>query len=239
MKRFLEMIDHALFPYRCACCGRVIDRPDAVCSACGKQLKRIEGTTCPLCGREEQNCRCKGKGCHYESLAAPFLYQGVIRQGIGRLKFHAQVRAAGFFGAEMEKTVRERFCGVTFDLVTCVPMTLKKKKQRGFNQSELLARVLAERLEVPYCAKALMKQYETKEQHTLNAVQRRANVLGIYQAQGDLVEDKRILLVDDVSTTGATFDECAKVCLFAGSNEVYCVAAALSVMADKGSSSRS
>lgn len=164
-----------------------------------------------------------------------FIMKVSFVQGYKMAEIHGDVRVAGFFGACMAQTVQTRFAGINFDWVTCVPLSRERRRERGYNQSERLAQVVASHLGLPMHADALTKIYHNEEQHRLNMQKRRANVLGVYEAKADVVQGKTILLVDDIATTGSTLEECAKVCMLEGAQAVYCVTAALVMLYQKES----
>ena len=112
------------------------------------------------------------------------------------------------------------------DVLTWVPVSRARRRERGYDQAETLCRSLSKCMGVP--AKGLLtKTVDNKAQATLDALQRKANVLGVYGALNtDEIAGKRVLLVDDVITTGATLSECSRVLLTAGADEVICAAIA-------------
>ena len=112
------------------------------------------------------------------------------------------------------------------DLIVPVPLSRKSQAQRGFNQSELIARHFGKAVGVPCKPGALMKQRETKQQVGLNAEERRINLSGSFAAEKSFIKDKRILLLDDVMTTGSTFSECSAVLLDTGAKSVRCLSVA-------------
>lgn len=109
-----------------------------------------------------------------------------------------------------------------------------REKERGYNQSALLARELSALLGVPADCHALCKSIDTPAQHALKGAERRGNVFGVFEVPApESVEGKTILLCDDIKTTGATLDECAKTLKLAGAKEVYCVCIAVTRKQDK------
>ncbi len=136
-----------------------------------------------------------------------------------RFKFQDHPHLAEPLGQLMIQ--RWRQCEIKVDLVTSVPMSSKQLRVRGYNQAELMAKVVARCLGLPYKT-LLMKRKETREQSKLKREERLTNVIGVFEPCGN--EDlggKAVLLVDDVLTTGATASECAKVLLSAGASAVY------------------
>jgi ComF family protein len=110
--------------------------------------------------------------------------------------------------------------GCSYDIVTFVPMHRKSFISRGYNQSKVAARAVSEELGVPLCEGAIFKIKGNKKQAGLGKAERKTNVRGVYKADGGTVNGKRILLVDDIMTTGSTLDECEKELRYAGATEV-------------------
>ncbi len=109
------------------------------------------------------------------------------------------------------------------DLVTAVPLSLKRIRERGFNQSDLLARPISLALRIPYQPGAVYRNRETVSQVGLTAAERRENVRDAFAARPNLVNDKNILIIDDVATTGATLNYCSTALLQSGARGVYCL----------------
>ena len=135
------------------------------------------------------------------------------------------------FAAEMAEVVRREYGGLPFDCVTAVPLHKRELLDRGFNQAEKLGQALARRMGIPY-ATVLTKITATAPQKELSAVERSGNLLGVFDVCGD-VAGKTILLVDDVITTGATLDECAKMLKIFGAEEVYAVTAVAACLSNE------
>ena len=119
------------------------------------------------------------------------------------------------------------FKDVKFDFICYVPFTLSQKLHRQYNQSELLAEKLSEKLNIPL-NDVMIKLFDTKSQHKMNFRYRVGNVFGVYDIKEDQdVTGKIILLVDDVRTTGSTLNDCARILKIRGADKVYCTVAAL------------
>ena len=126
-------------------------------------------------------------------------------------------------GEEMALSVKETFSDVSFDVITCVPLSKRRKNDRGYNQAELLARSVSKNLGIPY-SELLRKVVNNKVQHKENARERKINVYGVYDLiDGVDVNGKTVLLVDDVKTTGSTLNECAKMLKMHGAEKVFVV----------------
>ncbi len=218
----------SLLPKRCAYCGRVIPSNRTMCYECEKSLPRVKGTVCNKCGREKDVCSCKGAEKYFTSLAAPFYFEGNVRKGLHAFKFRKSPDNAEAYSIEMANTVKERFDGVDFDFITEVPMTDKSLKKRGYNQCALLAKGIAKLTDTEYKPCFLVKLFETQIQHGLSYYLRKGNLTGVFDvSEPALVKDKTILLCDDVSTSGETFNECAKMLWLYGAKDVYCISCAL------------
>lgn len=215
------------YPRRCAVCDELIPPEDALCETCADALHPITEPFCTKCGNLKRSCECKEWVYHFEGCAAPFCNSGAARECVYGMKFSGRIDTARFLARLMAACARVRFPGVAFDLVCCVPMHPAKQRRLGYNQSDLLARALAKRLGLRYDAKALARVAVGRTQHTLNARDRFDNVKNLYACRRNL-RGKTVLLVDDIKTTGATLDECARQLLLAGADAVYCVAALVS-----------
>lgn len=225
--KFLKALSKALFPQRCAYCGRVTAAETLVCDNCKDALPRIKGKVCASCGREDKFCSCKGEK-YFVSQAAPFYYEGAVRRGLHIFKFRRGLQNAEAFCAEMEATVRSRYKNISFDCVVSVPMTAKSVRQRGYNQVEILSEGLAKLLGIPYRKDVLVKLYETEKQHGISYLLRKGNLTGVFDvACEEAVGGKTVLLCDDISTSGETLNECAKMLWLGGAKDVYCISVAL------------
>ena len=221
-------LGYAFFPRRCAFCGCVIDPADTVCGRCAADVPRVEIPICYSCGCGKTVCVCAHAQSRFvAATAAPFYYMGSAETAILRMKFRGEPELSQALGDAMAAFAQTVYDGIAFDVVTFVPMTQKEQKQRGFNQSELLACRAADRLGLP-CEATLYKLYETRCQRTLRQRQRSGNVLGVFDVCApDAVRGRRVLLCDDLRTTGATLHECAKMLCLHGAREVFCLTAAV------------
>ena len=197
-----------LFPPKCPFCGKVQDAP-GICPACQTALPWTAGA------EQEQTLpdrlRC----------ASPLWYEGPAREGMLRYKFHGASGAADVLGGLLAECAAERFAG-EFDTVTYVPVSRRRLRRRGYDQSRLLAEAACRRWNTAP-ETLLRKDGDNPPQSgQTGEAARRANVLGMYEPVGDAA-GKRILLVDDIVTTGATLCECARTLRQAGATSVMCV----------------
>lgn len=204
-----------LFPPRCVFCGKILSTGEReLCAHCLKELPWLEGA------EAEQS------GEFFSACASPLRYQEPVRASLHRYKFKGMYRYAATYGRLLARCVQEHLSG-RFDLITWVPLSERRKRERGYDQAFLLAQATALELN-DAAAETLCKQRDTEAQSGLKSDERRrANVLGVYICTDkELVAGKRILLVDDVVTTGATLAECARILRSAGAADVVCAALA-------------
>lgn len=232
-----RLLGKLLYPTRCAFCDKVIEMHRKVCDNCLENKKDITGEVCYLCGCAKGDCVCRGKKSYYTAIAAPFYYEGAAGIAVRNLKFRGIKSIADTLSDAMTDCLSKRFGGYWFDCVTFVPMTPDAVKKRGFNQSELLAAGVSKRTEIPL-ADLLVKTVETKQQHNLREYERSGNVLGAFEVHEEVLSQlkgARVLLCDDVKTTGSTLNECAKTLLIGGAAEVFCLTATIANHGDKKS----
>ena len=212
MKTVKETLLDLLFPPRCALCGE--HGVHGVCAACEKAL--------PWCETPYHERAGIGK------CLAPLRYEGAVRESLLRFKFRGGRGSAEGYGKILSQCVAEHFGG-EFDLVTYVPVSEQRKRERGYDQALLLAREMCRAWDVSP-ATLLRKTRHTSAQSTLKTPEeRRANVLGVYEAvDTEQIAGARILLIDDILTTGATLRECVRVLREAGAGSVLCATLAAS-----------
>jgi len=222
----------------CAGCQQAIAesrRGTAICSKCGKFLEcgggsaggpnSADGPRVPVA---EGLCRdCRNGGHPFEIARAVGPYEGVLKEGIEKLKFSGCRELGIPFGRLMARVVASDPGFVPTDLVVPVPLHRERLRERNFNQAELLATALAGELFIPLNPHLLVREIRTGIQSKLGRAERRLNLAGAFRVSGSgSAELKNILLVDDIYTTGATVGECARVLLNAGAKGVNVIALA-------------
>ncbi len=213
-----------LFPRKCLLCEKILTKQELdLCHACRedaesfpevkKQLSFVAGWT------------------------AMWYYKGNVRNGILRYKFFGKRNRGANFGRLLAmKLLQSGYAG--YDVLTWVPLSAAKLRNRGYDQVEEIAKSVSRELGQALTP-TLKKIRDTSTQSTLETLDaRRANVLGAYVVTNpEAIKDKRVLLIDDVITTGSTASECAKTLLLGGAKEVYCAALA-AINPDKKRSNR-
>lgn len=213
-------LKHILFPKRCRCCGDAILPWDNYCKVCIDENTYITGETCTHCGTKKEDCICKKAYLPYDRITAAYYYEGGVRRGVYLLKFYKNIRSAEAMAEDMYLSYGREGINFDYDFISFVPQTKDEQTNRGFNQAQLLANLLSVYCSIP-TYNALEKLYSSKPQRSLRASFRKGNVFGIFDTRkGVEIQNKRILLVDDVRTTGATLDECAKMLKIHGADTV-------------------
>ena len=205
MGKVYDYIADIFMPNRCPCCGRFIKWDELVCGSCENELKPCEGSS----SKALESC---------SAVVCVFRYEGLAKQGIYSLKDGCGANFARYGAAKLAELLRG--CGA--ELMTCVPMAKRKKAERGYDQAELTARYLAEKLGLP-CDFSLLKRRSTSlEQHDLSAAERAEFAKTLYSAvpKHRDISGRKLLLIDDVCTTGATLSSCAGCLLEMGAEEV-------------------
>ena len=227
LNKITETIAELFSPdeFRCINCGREIFDEPGFCSRCIKEVVFNNGKTCKRCGvgldGDEDYCgNCSFDKIYFDRSYAVFSYEGAIQRAILQMKFNNKGRYAKIFAKYLVFLAdREK---LEFDLVCYPPMSAKSRKLRFYNQSQLLAKHFCDILDKYDClTDALVKIKETERQETLNKEDRRVNLVGSYKVNPKVnVKGKKVLIIDDVKTTGATLNECAKVLKRAGAVSV-------------------
>ena len=209
MGLFSGLLD-LLFPPKCVFCRRVLKAgKTGVCALCVATLRRT-----PRGGAQT--------GDFFSTCVSPFYYEDKVRDSIHRYKFREATGYANTYGRLIADCIRENLAG-RYDLISWVPLSAQRLKKRGYDQAMLLA--MAAALELSDVAvETLKKHTDVPAQSGVGSEEkRRANIAGVFRvSDAELVQDRRILLIDDIVTTGATLSECARILRRAGAAEVLC-----------------
>ncbi|MFN8636706.1 MAG: ComF family protein [Chloroflexota bacterium] len=217
----VERLLGLLFPDRCIGCRL---RGVVLCEACAADVPRLGGEVCPLCAapsRLARICqRCRAKPMTLDGVRAACHFDGAVRTAIHDLKYRGIRSRAGLLASFVAEAVEARPLAV--DVLVPVPLAPARRRQRGFNQSELLATAVSARLGVSLLASGLTRIRETPRQVGRSASERQTNVVGAFACQnGEGIVGRRVAVVDDVMTTGATLSACAEALKQAGASRVY------------------
>lgn len=220
-KNFIWDIIKMLFPNTCLGCEEIIPEGEFFCDYCFEMLERCNlEKLCLKCGQEKKNCQCDTRVFSFDGIVAPFYNVGCAQNAMYTMKFGKRKSIADLFAKQMALAVKYTFYDTKFDGICYVPLSIKSLRKRGFNQSREIAAIISKILDIPLIENQLMCCDKKKPQHKVNLDERFKNVKGVYVNCMDI--KGKILLVDDIKTTGATLDECSKKLLSGGADAVYC-----------------
>ena len=214
-----------LYPNTCPLCGRVTERE--VCPDCAREVRPLREPLCKKCGKpigsdQEEFCRDCSRTRHYfDEGRALWLHRKQAAWSIYQFKFNNRRIYAGFYASEMARIYEGYIRKRDISLIVPIPLGRKKRRSRGFNQAEILAEKLSGKLQIPLDADHLVRWRDTRPQKSLDPAARRENVRGIFQWTGRSLAGQKVLLIDDIYTTGSTLDSASRTLKKAGAEKVY------------------
>jgi ComF family protein len=218
-----------VLPAHCLTCGRPLAAQEhSLCGPCQQGLFHDPLPACPRCaatvgpyGTPDGRCpNCRNESLPFEAALRLGVYDGQLRQVVLRLKDHRGEGLAELLGERFGESHRERFRTLAPEAIVPVPLHLWRWLARGYNQSAAVARGLARRLAIPCQPGWLRRIRHTPRQQGQSMAARRQNVRGAFVSRRGVVAGRRVLLVDDVMTTGATAAEAARALRAAGAASV-------------------
>lgn len=215
-----------LYPRCCPVCHRILkDQNTLVCPECEGKLRPVREPRCMRCGRpvkeEEEYCgECAAGRRKFTCGRSIYLYDERMKSSLLKYKYFGRREYGDFFSAAISHYALKEIERWKPDVIFPVPLHKKKKRIRGFNQAEYLARRVGKAWGIPVEAEVLLKVKKTGSQKKLDAAHRRKNLEKAFSVTEPL-DGLKILLIDDVFTTGSTIDAAAAVLRAAGAREVY------------------
>jgi len=234
IKKISDGLLSLLFPSACASCGRYIKdfKYHYVCVPCYESIKRLEGALCKTCmkpldaGYLTECGDCERGERYFTNIAAGGVYSGALKELIHLIKFYERKKIAKLLAEFVIENIMD--CAIKWaDVIVPVPLSKKVLAGRGYNQTALVAKILADKFNIPY-VEAVKKVRDTEPQNKLERKDRLKNLKGVFEEDSS-VAGKKVLVVDDVYTTGATMNEMAKTLKMAGAIEVRGIVVARSV----------
>lgn len=219
-----------LFPRRCPVCGEIVQPAGGlICPSCFDKLSFVTSPTCKKCGKEitsglsEYCADCAGRRRSFEYGVALLNYDETARISMAQIKYKNKREYLDFYGEAIAARFGRTIARMAPDAIVPVPVHASRKRSRGFNQAEVLARRMGDRLGIPVCADALVRTKKTLPQKELTPQERKKNLAGAFAAGRIPAGLRTALLVDDIYTTGSTVEACAKALKDAGVERVYVV----------------
>lgn len=235
IKEKLNKFIKFLFPlnHTCNVCGREIFHSGYFCLECENEMVLNDKTICNHCGRrtfnnEEYCISCSGRETKFEKARSVYVYAGKLKPLIAKFKYHEKKYLAEIFAKQLSLLYYQNFFNC--DIVLFPPMTKEREQKRGYNQAKELAKQFCKITKLELCENCLLKIKETPRQATTeNAKERMQNLKGSFKVVNkEIIKGKRLLLIDDVMTTGATVETLCELLIKAGASAV-CVLTVASV----------
>lgn len=228
------MLLDLLYPRHCPLCNSVLGFGNKlVCDRCLKKQKRIVPPCCMKCGKTiedvtEEYCQdCNTVEKSYSRGFPVFVYEGQIKSALYDFKYKNQRNYGTFFAACIMEQYGEVLQKLQVEALIPVPVHNVKRRIRGYNQAEVLAKQLSKQLQIPVYSNYLERVVNTNPQKELNDKTRMKNLKNAFKIGQNKIKLKKVLLVDDIYTTGATIEACTKVLLKAGVEDVYYTSVAI------------
>ncbi|SDI81073.1 comF family protein [Pseudobutyrivibrio sp. 49] len=230
IKSIIAPLLGVLYPKRCVACDKVllkIEKEIGFCATCSSKVKLVGPVACMKCGtpisddRAEfcRNCVCTTRT--FIQNKAIYQYTGDMKAAMYRFKYGNRRCYAKTFARHGLYYYGDWIKKNGIEAIVPVPMYKYKEKRRGYNQAAVFARALSEISGIPMADKIVQRDKDTEAMKQLNAIKRKKNLLKAFSLQKNDVQFKKVLLVDDIYTTGTTMDEVAKVLKQGGMEQVY------------------
>lgn len=216
-----------LFPGRCPFCDGIIPMGAFQCGECGGKLPVVRQPFCCKCGqpledgRREYCADCTRKRHSYTRGRAVYVYEGAVKTSLYRFKYGGRREYAACYARQAAESYGAWIRELKPEALVPVPLHPRRRRKRGYNQAELFARELGERLGLPVYSRLVRRRVDTRPQKELNDVQRKKNLKNAFTIPENIVQLKKVLLVDDIYTTGSTVDAVAEALRAAGVEQVY------------------
>jgi competence protein ComFC len=219
--KLIELAVDSFFPRRCVGCGKV---GGFLCSECLGELPRLLPPLCPNCGRPQASgivCPdCRQRKTEIDGIRSPFRFDEVVRKAIHQLKYR-NLKAISLCLAELLADYLESN-HLPGEALVCVPLHPRRLRERGYNQSSLLAEELGRRIDLPVIEDCLVRVKQAQPQvRAVDVDERRRNVADAFVCRDERVSGKQIILIDDVCTSGATLESCAAALKSKGAASVW------------------
>lgn len=235
VEKFFRILGEVMYPSVCVLCGDVLEYGDdrGICCKCEKLFPYIGGDLCSSCGKplidiSTDLCYdCQKQDHDFVCGRSMWLYDELVKDAIHAFKYHGHRENGHLFAKELIRYYNESIHWPV-DLVVPVPLHPSRKRRRGYNQAADVGRYLASALDIPMAdRRALVRVKRTKPQKELTDKERLSNIEKAFESNKKYVRGHKILLIDDIYTTGSTVDGCTRALIDCGAEEVYYLAIAI------------
>lgn len=233
MYKVFDVLGEWVFPARCPICDKVVPYwEEGICCRCLKNIRYVQPPRCLKCGKHigeetrEYCSDCEDRRHLFKQGRALFYYKDIAK-AIYRFKYKGRKAYAGIFAKEMVYYLGDYIKSLEVDAIIPVPLFKRKERRRGYNQATLLARILGEELHIPVQEKLVIRNRNTKPLKLLNPEERLNNLKKAFILVENGVKLKRVIIIDDIYTTGSTIDTMAELLMERGIEEVYFVTLAI------------
>ncbi|MCD6386112.1 ComF family protein [Candidatus Sumerlaeota bacterium] len=233
----VEAVLSFFFPARCAVCNeRLKESEELLCDVCRQEIRWIDLPDCPVCGAGASKmprsrgkpdfshcptCPSRKRPVYFDRCFSAVYYNDTAAEIVKNLKFNRLFSASTFMARLMFIRMQENFSPIKFDCIIPVPLHPRRQRLRGYNQAELIAEELSRLIHIPLATELLLRTRFTKKQTELTPEDRYFNVNDAFAVrEPELLNDKKVLLIDDVYTTGSTLNSAAKALKLAGAKTV-------------------
>jgi len=222
-----------LYPSRCPFCDGVLDiaNDSGICSICEKEVEFVKEPYCKICGKpiesevEELCVDCKKRRFSFEYGRAVFVYNYSMKNAVARFKYNGRYEYAEYFASQAVRMYGNWINEISPDALIPVPIHKSRYRQRGYNQAQVIAERIGEKLDIPVINNLIIRVKQTLPQKELSVIERRKNLYGAFGMVEEMKELyhelKCVIMIDDIYTTGSTIETCADILRKSGIGKVY------------------
>lgn len=227
LKGVFSYFDTLLFPHHCPFCERILDKREG--STCGECIQSLPFVVAPICEKCGKPLACEGSLCEdcmqrthfFEQGKGVFRYENDVAESILRFKYHHQRRYASIYSEWIVRCLGEWIKQKGIDLIIPVPIHHSRLRERGYNQAAMIAELVAKNLKIEYSSNSVVRSKKTLPQKKLSVFERMENMQNAFCVNTYKVRNKKVLIIDDIYTTGTTVDAISLGLKKAGAIECY------------------
>ena len=227
IRKCIEWIVDLLFPRRCPVCDDIVPMQEGlICMTCRSKIRYITSPRCQKCGKQLVDdtvifcADCQTKRHFFDKGYALYDYQS-MKKSIYRFKYGGRCEYAKFYAEDLYRHLKDMPQLWDADVIIPVPLHRQRKKQRGYNQAELIAKELGKLAQIPVCPDLVVRVRKTVPQKELDAFSRQNNLKKAFHITSDVVKLNKTIIIDDIYTTGSTVDAISRELKEHGVGDVY------------------